>query len=130
MNNKKVIIASCHESVRQILQKALKDFCRITNEELCCNEYELYEVIGSYEDTLILLDKYFFGYVMDHKIQEMKFRHKERTLCFCETEECSVNFGIRVHEMGADGFIAHIENAEHLRTELRNAMVGKCTFPD
>ena len=60
---------SCHETVRQILQIALKDFCRITNEEMCCNESELYEVIGTYEETLILLDKYFFGYVMDYKIR-------------------------------------------------------------
>lgn len=129
MNNKKVIIASCHETVRQLLQKGLNDFCRIGDAEMCCNEYELYEVLGAYDETLIFVDKYFFGYVMDHKIRELKFRHKERTLCFCETEECSVNFGIRVHELGADGFIAHIENSEHIRDELRNALAGKCTFP-
>ena len=46
MNNKKVIIASCHETVRQLLQNGLNDFCRIGDTEMCCNEYELYEVLG------------------------------------------------------------------------------------
>lgn len=35
-----------------------------------------------------------------------------------------------MHELGADGFIAHIENQEHLRDELRNVMAGRCTFPE
>ena len=33
--------------------------------EMWVREYELYEVLGAYDETLIFVDKYFFGYVMD-----------------------------------------------------------------
>lgn len=114
------------------MKNSLKDFCRISEVIDCENENDLWMALSDITDaeSVIFFDKFFLGYIFRHKINELKYHHKERTICFFERGDCHAYFGLRVHEFKADSFISNIEKPEHMKVELSKVIAGIPTYPE
>lgn len=86
--NKKVILATCTNQLWKSMKNSLKEFCRISEVMDCENEDELWKVLSDITDaeTVIFFGKFFLGYIFEHKINELKYHHKKRTICFLKEE--------------------------------------------
>ena len=113
------------------MKNSLNEFCRISEVIDCENEDELWRVLSDITDAeaVIFFDKFFLGYIFEHKMNELKYHHKERTICFFEKGDCHSYFGLRVHEFKADSFISNIEKPEHMKVELSKVIAGIPTYP-
>lgn len=114
------------------MKNSLKEFCRISEVMDCENEDGLWKVLSDITDaeSVILFDKFFLGYFIGHKINEIKYHHKERRICFFERGDCHPFFCLRVHEFKADSFISNIEKPEHMKVELSKVIAGIPTYPE
>ena len=107
-------------------------FCRISDVEECFYEDDVWKVLSNItaDEPVMFFDKFFLGYIFENTINELKYNHKERTICFCEMGDCHPYFGLRIHEFKVDSFISHIEEPEHMKKELSKVMAGIPTYPE
>ena len=76
--------------------------------------------LGSDSDCVILVEKFFLGLCIQEKMTSLKGINDKLRFVFFETgESCSDFFGLRVHKLGASGFICNAETSETLLPALQ-----------
>lgn len=127
---KKIVIALCDENVKSLVRDCLGIICKGIETDECLTEAELYRCVENSGEALVVLDKYFFGYVICYKLLKLKVCNRKLRLCFLEQGDCSRYFGLRLYDNGVKAFITNVEDAEHLKKELMKVLGGAGSLPD
>jgi DNA-binding NarL/FixJ family response regulator len=127
---KKVLLACCDMNVRQLISNSLLKLMPESSVLTCKNDAEMYAFIKEAENTAIIFDKFFLGYVLSYQILRLKIINDKILAYFAETGDCSKYFGLRVHNLGINGLISHIEKKDCLKKALQTILTGTNTFPE
>lgn len=127
---KTVIVACFDEEVKRIIKNGFSE-CRLIKDFVeCISEKEVLMNSRQTEESIIFTDKYFYGYMFENKIFELKYFNPKCFICFCDSGDCLVHYGLRLYTLKADAYIADIQKTDHLVKELRTVMAGVKTFPE
>ena len=112
---KKVIVACCDDEVRRIVKEGLQNLIPENGIFICHSNADLYECTKYSEDTAVIFDKFFLGYVLSYQFLRLKVLNESILAYFVELGECSRYFGLRIHELGINGLIPFIERRDFER---------------
>lgn len=127
--NKKVIVACCDTRVREFVVTGMGKFLDESSIIVCRTEFELYNFIAESKDTVIIFDKFFLGYLLSYQFLRLKVLNDEVSTYFVEVGNCSLYFGLRVYDLGTNGFIANIENETVRNEKFKMILEGYTVFP-
>ncbi len=127
---KKVIIACSDEYVKNIMVEGFEKFLPKDRIFVCKTEFDMTQMLIESEDTAIIFDKFFLGFVLTYQILRLKVINEKILAYFVETGECSKYFGLRVYDLGIQGLIPYIEVKSKLKIELEKVIQGIKTFPE
>lgn len=127
---KKVIVACCDDEVRRIVKEGLQNLIPENGIYICHGNADLYECTKYSEDTAVIFDKFFLGYVLSYQFLRLKVLNESILAYFVELGECSRYFGLRIHELGINGLIPFIERPEALKAGLRKIISGLNSYPE
>ena len=129
--NHRVIIACYDLKTKNILRKSLNENKMVKDVVECRTKDEvLLQLFGCENEPIVFCDKYFFGYKLKDKLKAIKRCNEKARICFCETGEYSPGFGARVYNLGADGYIEHIEKTEYLGKKIYKMLLEQRSFPE
>lgn len=87
--------------------------------------------LGSDSDCVILVEKFFLGLCIQEKMTSLKGINDKLRFVFFETgDNCSDFFGLRVHKLGATGFISNAEVRDELCPKLERVFAGCSVYPE
>lgn len=126
-----VVIACCDEEIRNVVKKGVSSVMGENRVKVCNSIYELHNLI-KYEknETAIIFDKYFLGYVVSYELVRIRFLNDKLLTYFVDLGDVSYYFGMRVHELGVDGFIPGIEDRDYFRKCVQMIQSGAKYYPE
>ncbi len=127
---KKLIVACCDDEVRNIVVVNGSAIFGENQISICKSWLEMYEMIRYAEDTAVIFDKYFLGYVLTYPLLRMKILNEAILPYFVEIGECSIYFALRIYELGSNGFIPCIERKDVFKNNFLKIKEGRKTFPE
>ena len=81
-------------------------------------------------DIALIFDKYFLGYMISYELIRLRFQNKHFLSYFADKGDDAHYFGMRVHEIGADGFIPKIEDVESFKKCIYQVQSGVKVYPE
>jgi len=127
---KNVIIACCDKEVKKILISEVTKHFGEKNVFICDCKNDMGMFTKYAKDTAIIFDKYFLGYILSYQFLRLKVINDSILTYFVEVGECSRYFGLRLHELGTNGFISEIEDSNVLKTSLMQIQTGMTIYPN
>lgn len=127
---KKVIIAVSDDDTKKIVYRAAKNRFGEKQVVVCSTSTELYEQAKYVKDTAVIIDKFFFGYIISNRYVRLRVINETLLTYFVEIGECSPFFGMRIRLLGVTGYIPDIEVDEAFDIAMRRIQGGEETFPD
>lgn len=125
-----VVIACCDEEIRTLAKMGFSSVFGENQVKICTTISELHKIIKFASETAIVFDKYFLGYVISYEMIRLKFIDKNLVYYFIDKADVSHYFGMRIHELGAEGFIPNIENSEYFKNCILKIQSGMRIFPE
>lgn len=125
-----VVIACCDEEIRILAKMGFSSVFGEYRVKTCSTISELHKLTKYVSDTAVIFDKYFLGYVISYEIIRLKFMNKNLVYYFIDKDDVSHYFGMRIYELGAEGFIPNIENSENFKNCILKIQNGMRVFPD
>ena len=129
-NISNVVIACFDEEIKKITRKGFSTVFGENQVKICNSITELGEWIEDKSDIAIIFDKYFLGYVISYELLRLKFINKNILTYFVDKGDVAHYFGMRVHMIGADGFISGIEDSDHFKMCIKQIQAGVKVYPD
>ncbi len=126
---KNVIVACSDKDVRKIVLGNVFNLFGEKQVSVCNYNTDLYSKAKYAEDTAIIFDKYFLGYVISYTLTRLKILNEKVLAYFVEIGDCSPYFALRVYDLGTDGFIPDIEGTDFKNT-VQKVQAGLRVFPD
>ena len=126
---KKVFIASTNEVIKGIIRECVLAIYPRQQIIDVCDDISLMYHLKCSDDDVIFFDKFFLGYVLKFKLINLKIINNNLRIIFCELGECSLHFGFRVWDFGADGYICNISDEEDFKKKLKTVFTGQKCFP-
>lgn len=127
---KKIIVCCIDEDVKSIVLKGFSSLMGENQITVCRNVYELHNSCRYANDTAVIFDKYFLGYVLSYELIRLKYLNDKLLTYFVELGDCSHYLAMRVHQLGVEGFIPQIENEEYFKNSINNIKSGMRLYPD
>ena len=125
-----VVIACGDEEIRKLTKKGFSSVFGENQVNVCNTISEIHKLTKYASETAVIFDKYFLGYVISYEIIRLKFINKNLVYYFVDKSDVSHYFGMRIYELGADGFIPNIEDNEYFKNCIRQIRSGIKVFPD
>lgn len=125
-----LIVACCDEEVRRIVITAASTVMGEKQVKVCRSFCDMYNLSRYAQDTAIIFDKYFLGYVMSYPITRLKILNEKLLPYFVEIGDCSRFLAMRIYELGCSGFIPGIERADSFKKNLLKVKNGSKVFPE
>lgn len=126
-----VVVACCDEEIRNVVKNGVSSVFGENNVKVCNSLYELHNLIRYEKNaTAIIFDKYFLGYVVSYELVRIRFLNEKLFTYFVDLGDVSQYFGMRVHELGVDGFIPEIEDKDYFRKCLQRIQSGTKYYPE
>ncbi len=127
----KVIIAMSDEWTKKLaltgVSKCFSDAQIIDG----ANDGETYYYLQKPDDNILLIfDRFFMGYILKYKIAFLKTLNEKMKIIFAETGFCVRELGLRLWELGADGFLCNIEKDDVFKEGLNKIASGAKSFPE
>lgn len=89
-----------------------------------------YHLQKSEDETIVIFDRFFLSYILKFKLIYLKAMNNRMKIVFCERGSCIREFGLRLYELGVDGFICDIEHEDLFVAKLKKVKTGGKCFPD
>ena len=125
-----VVIACGDEEIRNVTKTGFSSVFGETQVKVCNSISEIHKLTKYASDTAIIFDKYFLGYVISYEMIRLKFINKTLLYYFVDKDDVSHYFGMRIYELGAEGFIPNIEDSEYFKSCIQKIQTGMRIFPD
>ncbi|MCR4626485.1 MAG: hypothetical protein K5640_02455 [Treponema sp.] len=94
-------------------------------------EKEIYYHLQNPEyDVLLIFDRLFMGLILKYKMKMLRSLNPSMKIIFADTGFCVPEFGRRLWEVKADGFICNIENEEVFKKAITKILSGEKYFPE
>ena len=127
----KVIIAMCDECVKKLtmdrVSKALPETQIIDGSK----DLEIFYHLQNPDDNVLLIfDRLFMGFILKYKMNFLRSINRKMKIVFVETGYCILELGLRLWEVGADGFICEIENEKAFNNGFNQILSGTRYFPE
>ena len=114
----KIIIAASDDDIRRIIQKDFSSKVGENNVQVCGNHNELNSLCKYAQDTAVIFDKYFLGYVVSYELIRLKTINPKLLIYFTEIGRMSETFATRVCQYKVDGYICDVEDSAHLQNQI------------
>ncbi len=127
---KNLIVACRDNDVKKIV---LGNACTLfgKNQVSVCNSYtDLYEKVKYAVNAAIIFDKFFLGYVISYSYSMLTYLNTQLLAYFVEMGECSPYLAMRLLELGASGFIPHVEHKDIFKLSIQKIQAGLRTYPE
>lgn len=125
-----VVIACFDEEIKKITRKGFSSVFGENQIKVCSNIAELNCWIQDKTDIALIFDKYFLGYMISYELIRLRFQNKHFLSYFADKGDDAHYFGMRVHEIGADGFIPKIEDVESFKKCIYQVQSGVKVYPE
>lgn len=125
-----IIVACCDEEVKKIVITAASAVIGEKQIKICRDINDMYRLSRYAQDTAIIFDKYFLGYVMSYSLTRLKILNEKLLSYFVEIGDCSRFLAMRIYEFGCSGFISGIERADSFRKSLLKITTGAKVYPE
>lgn len=89
-----------------------------------------YHLQKSEDEIIVIFDRFFLSYILKFKLIYLKAMNNRMKIVFCERGSCIREFGLRLYELGVDGFICDIEHEDLFVAKLKKVENGDKCFPD
>ena len=89
-----------------------------------------YHLQKSEDEIIVIFDRFFLSYILKFKLIYLKAMNNRMKIVFCERGSCIREFGLRLYELGVDGFICGIEREDVFIAKLKKILTGGKIFPD
>ena len=126
----KIIIAASDDDIRRIIQKDFSLKVGENNVQVCGNHNELNSLCKYAQDTAVIFDKYFLGYVVSYELIRLKTMNPKLLIYFTEIGRMSETFATRVCQYKVDGYICDVEDSAHLQNQIMQIRSGKTLVPE
>lgn len=127
---KKVFIGVCEEITKKTILEGILSFQPKTEIIDGTEDSDLFFHLKSAEEAVVLFDKYFLSYILKYKLKSLNVLNPKLRIYFCELGNCSRFFGLRLHDIGVNGFISNIENEELFKKKLNYVFEGITCYPE
>lgn len=67
--------------------------------------------------------------MISYKLMRLRHSNNRTEFCFLEKGDCPRYFGLRLHKLNVNSFIANIEEKKHMSVELDKVLQGYRTYP-
>ena len=95
------------------------------------SDMEIFYHLQKAEDEIIVIfDRFFLSYILKFTLIYLKAMNNRMKIVFCERGSCIREFGLRLYELGVDGFICGIEHEDLFVAKLKKVENGDKCFPD
>ena len=125
-----VVIACFDEEIKKITMKGFSSLFGENQVKVCNSIAELNCWIQDKTDIALIFDKYFLGYMISYELIWLRFQNKNFLSYFADKGDDAHYFGMRVHEIGADGFIPKIEDVESFKKCIYQVQSGVKVYPE
>ena len=126
---KKILLASVDDDVRAIMRKGCSSQLGEKNVQICktCAELNIFSKFA--EQTAIIFDKYFLGYVISYELIRLKTMNPSLLIYFAEVGNISESYAVRVCQYQVDGYICNVEDSANLQNKILNIKDGMKLVP-
>ncbi len=124
-----VVIACFDEEIKKITRKGFSSLFGENQVKVCNSIAELGEWIQDKLNIAIIFDKYFLGYVISYELLRLRFINKNFLTYFVDKGNVAHYFGMRIHLIGADGFIPNIEDSDAFKKSIKQVQSGVKVYP-
>ena len=124
-----VVIACFDEEIKKITRKGFSSLFGENQVKVCNSIAELGEWIQDKSNIAIIFDKYFLGYVISYELLRLRFINKNFLTYFVDKGNVAHYFGMRIHLIGADGFIPNIEDSDAFKKSIKQVQSGVKVYP-
>lgn len=125
-----VVVACFDEEIKKITTKGFSSVFGENQVTVCNNIAELNNWIKDKTDVALIFDKYFLGYVISYELLRLRFLNSSFLSYFVDKKDVAHYFGMRVHELGAEGFIPRIDEPEYFKKCIYQVQAGMKIYPD
>ena len=87
-------------------------------------------ISSMHHQNIVIFDRFFLSYILKFKLIYLKAMNNRMKIVFCERGSCIREFGLRLYELGVDGFICDIEHEDLFVAKLKKVENGDKCFPD
>lgn len=126
----KVFVATCDRFTSRLIKECVLSAAPSSIVFDGTDDNDLIYNIKSSGHCYLFFDKYFLSYILKYKINILKILNDKIKIIFCEQGCCSRYFGMRLFDIGADGYISNIENKTEFIEKLKLLFSGKKLFPE
>lgn len=125
-----VVVACYDEEIKKIARKGFSSVFGENQVKICSCIVELESIVRDESNVALIFDKYFLGYVISFELIKLKFLNENFLTYFVDKNDCAHYFGMRVHELGAEGFIPRIEDSENFKKSIYQVQAGMKVYPE
>lgn len=127
----KVIISMCDECVKKLTMERVCKVLPGTEVIDGSKDMEIFYHLQNPDDNVLLIfDRLFMGYILKYKMEFLRSINPRMKIIFVETGFCVLELGLRLWEVGADGFICEIEDEKIFNTGINKIISGAKYFPE
>lgn len=127
---KKVFIGVCEEITKKTIIEGILSINQKMEIIDGSTDSDLFFHLKSAEEAVVIFDKYFLSYVLRFKLRSLKVMNPNLRIYFCEMGNCSRFFGLRLYDIGVNGFVTNIEQKEKFRQKLNLVLEGLRCYPE
>lgn len=128
---KKVIICMTDEWTKKLTKELVERYMRGAQVIDGTNDQEIFYYLQKLgDDILLIFDRLFMGFILKYKIMYLRSINQNMKIIYCECGNCITEFGLRLWELGVDGFICGIEKEISFPKAIDKICNGDRTFPE